>query len=105
MARADLDVHPLLVHLIVLAHVGVARPGRDLDVDVVVGAAQFAAVDALLIGCVARNSLRREELVQRLALGGDTEEALDELRLPCCVSPVQLFDLSLPQYVHRLDTF
>jgi hypothetical protein len=39
-------------------------------------------------GSVARNNLKREGAVGRVLLGGDTEQALDELRLPYRVSAV-----------------
>jgi hypothetical protein len=40
-----------------------------------------------------------------LRLSGDPEEALDKLRLPYRVSPIQSLDLPLPYHVHRLDPF
>jgi hypothetical protein len=39
------------------------------------------------------------------SLGGDTEEARDELRLPHRVPALQPFNLPLPHHVRGLSTF
>lgn len=46
----------------------------------------------------------KEEAQLDLSSGGDTKEALDELRLPRRVSAIQSFDLPLPCHVYSLDT-
>jgi len=53
----------------------------------------------------ARNELEREEAWPWPPLGGVTEEALDELRLTCCVPAVQPFHLPLPHHVECFNAF
>jgi hypothetical protein len=57
------------------------------------------------VGCVAAITLRREEADRRLQSGGDTEQALNELRLRCRVSSVQPFHLPLLHHVRGFNFF